>query len=73
MNPIVVGILIGVALILAGLAMCRWCDSAGSLSRVVYVAGIILLILGLLIVFFPVLEFFYRLLMDAFGINRRVS
>lgn len=70
MSPVLVNILIGLALILGGLAMRRWCDSAGpSLSGVVRVAGTVLLILGLLIVFSPVLAWVYRQLVEAFGLQ----
>lgn len=67
MQPIVVGIV----LVLAGLAFCYLHGSVKQrvIAQVVYVVGILLVVLGLLIILFPVLAWLYKQLTEMFAIR----
>lgn len=67
MHPIIIGII----LVLAGLVFCNLHGSIKQslVAKVVYVAGLLLVVLGLLIILFPVLAWIYKQLMDMFAIH----
>lgn len=70
MNPVVVSIIVAVILIVAGLLMCGWREKAGpTLAPVVYWAGIIVLVLGLVLLLFPPLSWLYHQLTAMFGLG----
>lgn len=74
MTPLQATIIMGIVLVLAGLAFCwghekvRW----HLLARAVYCTGVALAVLGLLIVLFPVFAWLHKTLMDMFGIAHGV-
>jgi hypothetical protein len=63
-------ILISLAMILGGLLMMNWSPGAGSviLTSVVWWGGLAVLILGLLLLLFPVVAWIYKTVCEAFGI-----
>lgn len=64
-------LILGVFLVLAGLAFCHFCGSAknATLTMLVKFIGIVFIVAGLVIILFPVLAWLHRQLTEMLGIH----